>query len=570
MNEFFKRIREQIVQIWTRMNRGQKIGVVASLVTLFLALGLLLFVSNRPEKHTLYTDLTAEDADVVVKALKEGNVKYELEKGGSTVVVYGPVKAMDEVKLDLAAKGVPKGGGIGWEFLEKQQFGATDKTFDAQSQRAKETELKRTIETMSQIKSARVTLAEPKESVFVEKEQPSTASVVLELKPNETLKENQIAAITNLVSHAVPKLKSEDVSVVDTNGNLLSAGDKDMPMGLSSKQWDIQRGYQQMVQRQVQSLLDRTLGPNHAIARVGLELDFSKKKVDTEAYSNDPKNPVKVSEQKKEESYAGGEVKPGGPNGATGNIPSYPGIMGQGPSDYRQGDNIINYAPTKQVTQKEKAPAEVKRVTVGVLVDDQLHLSKNKLDELQNVVALAAGFAPGEKNSDGVNKGDVQIKPIVFQNFETPPKPEEPWWLKYLPLLLLVAIAFITFLMLGAMLQPKRQIPARAPRKAVITPAAALPTAPGGTAAAIPTGAAAVAIGASGAAGGHGGSMPMAGGAETPRGFWESLEEQREEAERRLLSDIETALQDSPKISADLIRGWMKQDRAETRPGARA
>jgi flagellar M-ring protein FliF len=399
-----------------------------------------------------------------------------------------------------------------------------------------------------------VTLATPTETVFIDEEQPPTASVVLELKPNESINAGQVSAITHLVSKAVEKLKTENITVVDTNGNLLSSGDDMMPGGISTKQWEVQRNYQQMLQRQVQSLLDRSLGPDRAIARVGVELDFSKKDEATEAYTEG----ADVSSQKKKESYEGGDVKPGGPSGTTSNIPSYPGIMGQGPSDYRQEEEIVNKAPTKKVTNKSKAPAEVKKVTVGVLVDEKLRLNTSKIDELETVVALAAGFAMNDRNSDGELKGSIEIKPIAFAIPKVVETKEEPWWLKYLPLLLLVAIAFITFLMLGAMLQPKRQIPARAPRKAVITPAAALPNSAtaGAAMAAMPT---AGGVGALAAMGG----IPMVPSAETPRGFWESLEEQREEAERRLMADIETALQDSPKVSADLLRNWMKSDRAQ-------
>ncbi|MBM3460822.1 MAG: flagellar M-ring protein FliF [Armatimonadetes bacterium] len=572
MNEFFKRIREQTQQIWARMNRGQRIGVVASLATLFLALGLMLFMSNRLEKHKLYTELTAEDAEVVIKDLKERNVKYELADNGTSVLVYGPRKQLDEIRIELAAKGVPKSGGVGWEFLEKQQFGETHESFVQKQQRAMETELKRTIETMSNISKARVALAQPEDSLFLEEQKDPTASVTLEVKPNERVNERQVLAIQNLVAHSVPKLKPENVSVTDTNGNLLSVDDNQMPMGLSAKQWEIQRDYQQMVQKSVQSLLDRSFGPNNAVARIGLELDFSKRSVAKEIYTN-PRNEVKVSEQSKNESYAGGEVRPGGPNGTTSNIPSYPGIYAQGPNDYRQTEKIVNYAPTKIIDERVKAPAEVKRITVGVLVDEDKWKKANvKVAQMEDVIALAAGFKKGELNSDGQEKGNVTISPVNFFQAPETPRSEELWWLKYLPLLLLVGIAFITFLMLGAMMQPKRQIPARAPRKAVITPAAALPTL--ATSPAIPAGVAGAAIAV--AAGGTGiqpigGGIPQIASAETPRGFWESLEEQREEAERRLLSDIETALQDSPRVSTDLLRGWMKQDRAtEGKERARA
>jgi flagellar M-ring protein FliF len=560
--EFLKRIREQVVNLWNRMNKGQKIGLVSSLGILMIAMATMLFVTSQPEKHTLYKELTAEDAELVLKDLREKAVKYEV-KGGE-VLVYARSEEVDELRMDLASQGVPKSGGIGWEYLEKQGFGETEKTFDQKKHRAKEVELVRTIKTIEVIKDAKVTLATPAETVFIDEETPPTASVVLELKPNESINARQVSAITHLVSKAVEKLKPENITVVDTSGNLLSSGDDMLPGGISTKQWEVQRNYQAMLQRNIQSLLDRSLGPDKAIARVGVELDFSKKDEATEAYTEG----ADVSSQEKKESYEGGEVKPGGPNGTTSNIPSYPGIQNQGPSDYRQEEKIVNKAPTKKVTNKSKAPAEVKKVTVGVLVDQALlspsagamRIDLRKIEELKPVVAMAAGFAMNDRNSDGDLKGSIEIEPIPFNIAKTPETKEEPWWLKYLPLLLLVAIAFITFLMLGAMLQPKRQIPARAPRKAVITPAAALPTSAtaGAAMAAIPTTGGVGAL----AGGGMVGGIPMAPTAETPRGFWESLEEQREEAERRLMADIETALQDSPKVSADLLRGWMKSDRA--------
>src|ERR1039457_1764658 len=211
---------EQLRKLISGLSLLQRVSIVA-MAALVIA-GLVTFSHYRHEGdfHPLYTGMAPEDAATVVQKLKESAVEYRLLDNGGTVAV--PSARLAESRLALAAAGLPKSGRIGFELFDKNNFGATEFVEHINYKRALEGELERSVMSLAEVEQARVHLTLPKESVFIDQQQPAKASVMVKLRPGTQISTQNVLAVTNLVASAVEGLTPEAVSVVDMDGTLLS------------------------------------------------------------------------------------------------------------------------------------------------------------------------------------------------------------------------------------------------------------------------------------------------------------------------------------------------------------
>src|SRR6266849_3568088 len=211
---------EQFKKLVADLSLMQRITVLTA--ALAVGAGLFGFVQWKRESdfRPLYTTLASEDAGAVVQKLKEGGVEYRLSENGSTVLV--PSAKVAEMRLDMAAAGLPKSGRIGFELFDKANFGATEFVEHINYRRALEGELERTVMSLAEVEQARVHVTFPKESVYLEARQPAKASVVVRLRPGAQLVPQNVIAIEHLVASAVEGLTPEAVSVLDVRGTLLN------------------------------------------------------------------------------------------------------------------------------------------------------------------------------------------------------------------------------------------------------------------------------------------------------------------------------------------------------------
>src|SRR5580700_5251534 len=168
----------------------------------------------------LYSALSPEDAGAVVAKVRESGSEFRLSENGTVVLV--PSTKVAELRLQLAAAGIPKSGRIGYELFDKSNFGASDFTEQVNYHRALEGELERSVMALAEVEQARVHITFAKESVFLESRQPAKASVLVKLRPGVRLSPQNVQAVCNLMASAVESLAPEAVSVVDMNGNLLT------------------------------------------------------------------------------------------------------------------------------------------------------------------------------------------------------------------------------------------------------------------------------------------------------------------------------------------------------------
>src|SRR6185503_18661980 len=257
------------------------VGVV-SLVTV---LGIAWWV-QQPLFRPLFTNLGQQDAASIVEALRAEKVPFQLEDGGRAVLV--PAEKLYELRLSLASRGLPEGGGVGFEIFDKQSLGQTDFVQRLNYQRALQGELGRTIGELGGVESARVHLALPERSLFVAEDRRPSASVVVKLVSGRALSPAQIDGIVHLVASSVEGLAAEQVTVVDEGGRMLTQNrPRDETTGVTGTALEYQASLERQLAERVESMLGAVVGRDKTIARVAATVDFSRSERTEESYDPD-------------------------------------------------------------------------------------------------------------------------------------------------------------------------------------------------------------------------------------------------------------------------------------------
>jgi len=396
----------QLKHFYEGLTREQKIlgGVLILLV--IGGLGALILWSHRPEWGLLYRGLPEDTAAEVVDYLKEHRIPFKLEPDGTIRV---PKEKVPELRIEIAGQGLVGGMGPGFELFDKGQIGATQFVQKVNYHRALEGELSRTIMALKAVKYARVHLALPRESLFIEKEKPPKASVLLQLRPGYNLSRKQVLGIVNLVSGAVTGLSPENVRVIDTYGRVLYRGQEGEEK-LTTTQLAYRRKLEESYRSKIEELLSRALGPGKAIAQVSVDLNFDEGAISEETY--DPEMVAVVSESLEETTKrARAQGGPAGVKGALaakaeGNL----GIAAQG--QISSSKKVIrNYEPSRTLKKITIAPGKIKRISVAVLVDANAlpkEKKETKLEWIEKVVKGAVGYNP--------DRGDVvEVSVLPFK-----------------------------------------------------------------------------------------------------------------------------------------------------------
>ena len=297
---------------------------------------------------------------------------------GSRIEV--PQDKLYEVRLKLATEGLPKGEGVGFEIFDETSFGATDFVQKLNFIRALQGEMARTITGLSEVSRARVHIVIPKEELFIEKQKPVTASVVIKYAPFKSLKKNQIRGIVYLLASSVEGLLAKNVHIIDNHGNILSTElDGEDSVVLSASQVDLQRKVEKALMEKAQTLLDKVVGIGRSIVRISVELNFDKKETQTETFQ--PEGTIR-SEQISKEKYQGKDVTPQGIPGVASNVPGYQAQDGsQGRESTMQKDNnTINYEISKKVEHQTDTVGNIKKISISVVMD-----GKHEMEEGERV-----------------------------------------------------------------------------------------------------------------------------------------------------------------------------------------
>lgn len=311
-----------------------------------LAIVLLLW-ARTPDYRILYSNISDQDGGAVVAELTTMNIPYRFAGNSGAIMV--PSDRVHETRLLLAQMGLPKGGALGFELLDREKFGMSQFSEQINYQRALEGEIARTIETLNPVKSARVHIAMPKPSLFVREHKPATASVTLALYSGRALDAGQIQAITWLVSGTVTDLPAGNITLVDSQGQLLAQPGNN-ELNLSTTQLAYTREVEGDYQRRISAILAPVIGAANVRAEVTAQLDFTAVEQTAEQHKpNGRPEEMAIRRQQLSASDQIGIQAPGGVPGALSNQPTPPATA--------PIESPANPAAGKKPAAKDSAPA---------------------------------------------------------------------------------------------------------------------------------------------------------------------------------------------------------------------
>jgi len=364
---------------------GGKLLLVAGIAAVVAVMVVFWLWSQQPDYRVLFSNYSDKDGGAIVAALEKLNVPYKFSDSGTAIMV--PAAQVHQVRLKLAADGLPKGGNIGFELLENQKFGVSQFVEQVNFQRGLEGELERSIQSIAAVDVARIHLAIPKPSVFVRDQQKPTASVLLNLRPGRTLDAQQVSAVVHLVASSVPNLPTTNVTVVDQNGNLLSDTTKKMgAKNLDPEQLKYVDEIQQSIVKRVESIISPIVGPKNVRAEASAEIDFSVQEQAAETYkpNQQPDAAAVRSMQSNETKSANGEAA--GVPGALSNQPPPAATapitteattadangqpVNSAPPTNTEKNLTTNYEVDKTVSYRQQPMGGVKRLNVAVVVNN--------------------------------------------------------------------------------------------------------------------------------------------------------------------------------------------------------
>ncbi|ABB43753.1 Flagellar FliF M-ring protein [Sulfurimonas denitrificans DSM 1251] len=423
----FKVLFSQLATLYDKLTKQQKLIISGAVVGIVAFIVFLVVYTEKRDAlskyETLFDSLSSEDAAKVIEQLEKDNIPYEILDNN---IIKVPKNAVYKERIAIASLGIPKNSGVGFELFDKQEFGATSFDQNVKYLRAIEGELSRTINSLAPIESASVSLALPKETLFVEKQGEPTASVMITLIEGRKLSSKQIRGIKNLVSAAVPNLSASNVMLIDNDGETLGDDDEMAQMGeLSSVQQNFKTKEEKKKQRKIIEVVSPFVGGEQkVVAQVTIEFDFSIQNSTSEVY--DPENVVRSEQLSEEKRDGSAPAEVGGVPGTVSNIGPVEGLASNKTIEkYEKNTGTTNYEVGKTVSTTKSEFARIKRVTAAVVVDGKYNyksdadgkptseleyeaLSESDLEALRALVSRSIGIS--EDRGDQISVQNLQFK----------------------------------------------------------------------------------------------------------------------------------------------------------------
>lgn len=416
-----------------------KLSAVGALLALGGAIALAVVLSNGGTYQYAFTNLTQDDAGEASAQLKAAGIPHRIEAGGTALAV--PANQVYDARLLLAAAGLPRGGGIGFEIFDKGDLGVSEFTQKVNLRRATEGELARTVGRLSAIRSARVHITMAEKGLYRDEDRKATAAVVVNLQPGRALADRELQGIRHLVASAVPGLDPEAVTIVDGRGGVL-AGESSAGVKAQTEQRDLERG----LEGRVTELLEKAVGAGAVMTKVTAAMDTADVESTQDAY--DPEATAVRSERNTKEQTGGEAAGPGGLAGAAANTPMAPnagaGTGGTGRGGALREDEVKNYEISKTLTHTVTRGPRLRRLSVAVLVDgrDGKPRPAAEIERLGELVKSAVGF-------DAARGDRLEISSMPFTSSEEKiAELKPPIWT--LPMVRYGALAGLGVLLLGA------------------------------------------------------------------------------------------------------------------------
>jgi flagellar M-ring protein FliF len=462
---------------------ARQIGLMLGLA-LSVAIGVAIVLwSQEPSYGRLYSEIGESDVAEILEILDKDKIKYKVETGSGAIMV--PMSQVSTIKLKLAAQGLPKSNSLGYELLDKDQGFGTSKSVEViRFQRALEGEIARTIMSIQNVKTARVLLAMPAQSVFVRERKKPSASVIVNLYQGRSLDKGQVESIIHLVASSVPQLEAEQVTVVDQKGQLLNSNDSSVAGNLTTRQFEYKKNIEEHLMKRIENILSPVVGGNGMRVQISADVDFTETDKTQEMFN--PDLPALRSEQTSEEQSSSSSIQ--GVPGALSNQPTPAGTAPEkappstatpasatanaataatptttpsAPPGSLAKNATRNYELDKTITHTRLASGALRRLSVAVVVDDR-HIpqsdgivkaqpySQEDINRFSDLIKQAIGF-----NS---SRGDlVTVTNVAFKiDDQLEPLPTIPIWEQgwFLDLVKQVSAGLAVLFLLFGVLRP--------------------------------------------------------------------------------------------------------------------
>lgn len=382
-DNFVNDFQTQFVNFFQGLTTAKKIFLFSSIGAVLLGFLSFVYFSQQVTWAPLVSGIEQQDAGNIVRKLEEMNIEYVLQPGGGSILV--PASQVDKVRLEIASSGIQMGGIVGLEIFDESNFGATEFQQRIQYKRALEGELSRLITQIDMIASAKVNLALPEKSLFLDEEKHPSASVVVEVANNKRMSQREVTTIINLVSGSIPGMIPEDVRVADQSGALLSKGLTDPDNAeIRNKNYYYQKTVEQHLENKLLTQLEKITGPDRVEVRISVKMDFDSSEIQEELV--DPDLQAILSEEVQTEDSTGSRSIPVGVPGVTSNSPE----VRAGASEVANVSNVnkrtkrTNFVNSKRHIKRTESAGKIERMTVAVLLDGIYRYIPDESGELQS------------------------------------------------------------------------------------------------------------------------------------------------------------------------------------------
>jgi flagellar M-ring protein FliF len=417
---------ENFFNILRGLGFAKTAGLIGVFISVFGFIAYFANMANTPEMGLLYNNIDQIEGARVIEKLKTSSIPYEIRGDGSQILA--PSDKISELRMQFALDGIIINGGVGYELFDRADvLGTSSAMLDINHVRALEGELAKSIRSINEVQAARVHLVIPKRELFSKEKSAPSASIVLKMKSNQRLSPDQVQAIQSLVSSSVPNMTSDRISIIDDRGTLL-ARSKDSAGGADSfiSQIGIREEYEEKMARQIELLLERTLGPDHVRVEVSADMDFDR--VTTQAVDFNPDGQVARSVNTTEDSVKADETNGNGDAASIQNSNTTSTqnqnsntASSQSKNASNKTEEVTSYEISNKTTTTVKETGSVKRLSVAVLVDGNYKSDKagkstyearsdQEIKQLTELVQTAVGFK--------TERGD-SVK-VINMKFATP------------------------------------------------------------------------------------------------------------------------------------------------------
>ncbi|WP_135547151.1 flagellar basal-body MS-ring/collar protein FliF [Paenibacillus cymbidii] len=429
MNETVLQYWNRAKQYWNKYTRTQKITLIATVAILVLTVTLVSYNLSKTQYSVAYRDLQPSDAAAIKQYLDGAKIPYRISADGKVIEV--PTKEATNVKLDVESQGLNKNGSIGYSaFRDSSAFGTTDAEFQIKHLDALQGEIQQLINANESVLSSKVLITLPEQSVFLPKNgvrEQASAAVVVKLKPGYRPDQQQIDTLYRSVAHSVPNLTLDNITISDQNGDELpyskSGSSQLNTANAVTQQFQIQKAFEQDIQKKVMTILGGVLGTDKVIPMVMSTMNFDQKKSNQQLVTPVVDNQgIAISMQEISKSYTSDSGSAAGGVAGTGDtdVPGYPGSTGSGKTTSEEVQKTVNSEINRITNEIVSSPYTVTDLTISVGVEppdtnDPTTLTQQTKDAIQrilvNVVTAALANSGRTFTAD-----ELTSKVIVFDH----------------------------------------------------------------------------------------------------------------------------------------------------------